>query len=104
MFSPTIDDFADPRSPIWDDVPDHLRPGLLAYVVSGVEPGSMIRSMLMNDCLGVVSRMDTRTAIGLKPTMTFIATYLPGPAWGDRHAVNRWIVSGGMMGRARRLP
>lgn len=71
-------------------VPRHLAPGLVDYVVEGLEPGDFLRSCLANDALTAIGRADTDSRAGMGHVAAFIAHHVPVDAKCSYERVHKY--------------
>lgn len=75
-------------------VPDHTQEALQRYFLYGLEPGSFLRSVLVNDLYSSVARADTWNKTALADIVTWIAENAPEGSWGHEDYYNEWIAKG----------
>lgn len=80
-------------------VPEHLRAGLMAHVMTGRPVGGFLTAVLSNDLLEAVNRADDQSFPALPKIMKFLYNYTPGPCWGSREKVDAWRKNGGSTGK-----
>lgn len=73
-------------------IPEHLRAGIMKYLVYRCRPGSGLASII-EDCnaANVVARCDDDTLGALRLIVQFFQGYVPGYIHGNREAVDRWV-------------
>lgn len=77
------------------ELPEHLRGGLLAYVLHGIQPGGFLCAVIENDLCEAVCRADSTSLPALPAAVRWLYQYAPGPCWGSlekRHAWQRRFV------------
>jgi hypothetical protein len=82
--------------PWWEQLPEHLQPGLALYFDAHVETGGFLRAVLENDLGAAVVRADFTLTMGqLRALMTFL---LVGGDWrntGSPERVAAWLAKRG---------
>lgn len=74
-------------------VPEHMRDGIVNYLVHGIEPGSFYRAVLENDLREACLRADDTNQRALYQHVAFLYNYAPIAAWGSPVEVADWITS-----------
>lgn len=72
------------------DIPEHMHDGIALYLSDGIEPGSFLLSVLMNDLSGACSRADDINRDRLFDYVSFLWNEAPSAAWGSRDKVIEW--------------
>lgn len=72
-------------------VPEHLREGLMRYLVYRIQPGHFLTAVLRNDLFSAIARGDNESIAGLKALVTFLHNGVPSIAWGSVLHVQRWL-------------
>lgn len=73
------------------DVPEHLREGLVRYLVHRIQPGHFLTAVLENNLLQAVARGDDVSLAGLPNLMRFLVNAAPGDASGSPETVREWL-------------
>ena len=72
-------------------LPEHLRPGLRAYLLERQPVGAFLRAVLVNDLHGAVSRADDESYPALREIVAFVHMHAPAPSHGSFEAYTAWI-------------
>ena len=72
-------------------LPEHLHPGLRAYLVERQPVGAFLRAVLVNDLHGAVSRADDQSYPALREIVAFVQMHAPAPSHGSFEAYTAWI-------------
>lgn len=72
------------------DIPDNMRPALLAWVNDGIRPGSFLTAVLENNLMEAVGRADSKNALHLKDYAAFIYNAVPSGCHGSAQKVDAW--------------
>ncbi len=83
-----------------DEIPEHMRAGLLDYIERGYEPGGFIWAVLCNDLRGACARADSVNRHALYAYVHFLWNYAPAACWGSEERVAAWIERSGASGGA----
>lgn len=81
------------------DVPEHVKPGLLKYILYGCSVGHFLTAVLGNDLKGAVGHADEENTKRLPQIVRFLYTYAPHVCWGSVERVVQWKEKGGLLGR-----
>lgn len=76
-------------------IPDHLWPGLLAYVCERRPVGGFLTACLENDLTRAVLNADPLSGAALRGIVEFLAWHVPGTAWGSPDIVHAWLAETG---------
>jgi hypothetical protein len=76
-----------------NDVPLHLRGGLVRYFSDGILPGSFLQAVLCNDLTQAIMRADPRSVHALTSLIECLQWHAPMNAWGSRAAVLAWTTT-----------
>jgi hypothetical protein len=95
------DYFGDEAMRAFFDLPEHMLPGLVRYLVFGIAPGKFLQAALKNDLLGAASRADDENRAVLWRWPIALYNGAPSPAWGSAMAYNAWVAKGGHLGIER---
>ena len=79
-------------------VPSHNHDGIIRYIVFGINPGSFMTSVLMNDLRGAVSNADGFNSLMLPEIVKWLYSYAPYGCWGSIEAVENWNNKRGLKG------
>ena len=71
-------------------IPTHMKPGLIAYIEKGQQPGDFLRSVLENDLFRSAMRADPINLQSLS-NYAMVLLHMPVDSWGDKETVNAWI-------------
>lgn len=72
-------------------VPEHLRDGLLRYVVDRIMPGDFLRAVLSNDLMRAFSYATPESRESLRDLVFWIYNYVTSRCWGSEEKVNQWV-------------
>lgn len=75
-------------------VPEHLRDGLVLYLVHQIQPGSFMLAVLSNDLKEAFSRADETSRAGMFELVKFLYNHAPFSAWGSPDRVQDWLTRG----------
>ena len=73
-------------------VPEHLREGLLAYVLEGRPTGGFLYAVLTNDLFEAVGRADEKSLAGLFAIIGWLYNEAPADCYGDVDKVKAWMI------------
>lgn len=76
------------------DVPEHLRGGLMRYLVHRIPPGHFLIAVLSNDLRGAIDRGDETSLMGLANIIRFLVNDVTYTAWGSEVVVRAWVEGG----------
>lgn len=82
----------------WSLIPEHMREGVIGYVMRGWEPGSFLYAALANDFMDAAARADDQNLAALGRWARFIYNFTPSRCHGSPEAVDAWIAKGGLLG------
>ena len=71
-------------------VPEHLRAGLLRWMVDGIVPGSFLSHTLQGDSAGALLRADPASAAGMPALLDWLYNYAPINCWGSAARFTSW--------------
>jgi hypothetical protein len=75
-------------------VPEHLRGGLVRYLVDRILPGGFLQAVLCNDLVGAVRRHHgAGAAYTITTIRKFLLALVPEEAWGSVEKVTAWTVT-----------
>lgn len=72
------------------DVRDHLRGGLIRYVVDGILPGGFLQACLCKSLIETARRGDPGSLVSLPGVVMFLEHYAPADCWGSVATVRAW--------------
>ena len=72
-------------------VPEHLREGLVRYLVHRIQPGRFLTAVLENNLTMAIARGDDISCAGLPALIRFLVNGAPGEASGSRRTVCAWL-------------
>lgn len=72
-------------------VPEHLRAGLIRYLVQRIRPGGFLVAVLKNDLAETLRRADPVSFAGLPSIRLFLDNEAPSPSWGSPAAFQAWL-------------
>ena len=75
----------------YENVPEHLRDGLRAWVEIGRPPGGFLMAVLQNDLVGAFGRADEKSTAGLKYVVMWLYNRAPSGCWGSPENVRDWL-------------
>jgi hypothetical protein len=79
-------------------VPEHLRNGLLRWVMDGIRPGDFLFCVLSNDLMGAFRRADPESRAGIWPLILFLENDAPTGCYGGPRVTQAWIETKGLRG------
>lgn len=79
-------------------VPEHMRAGMVRYVLLGIIPGSFQRAVLEGDLFEAVRKSDDINRAALHDYALFLFNYAPGGCFGNEDRVRAWAHDGGLIG------
>jgi hypothetical protein len=82
-------------------VPEHLRDGLLRYVLNHVPTGGFLQAVISNDLHEALLRADEKSEAGLLGVVAWCHWNLPGGAYGSPERYKAWLRARGRLGPAR---
>lgn len=71
-------------------VSEHLRGGLIRYVVDGVLPGGFLQACLCASLIEAARRGDPHSLMSLPGVVMFLEHYAPEDCWGSVGKVRAW--------------
>jgi hypothetical protein len=75
-------------------VPEHLREGLVRYLVGRIRPGGFLCAVLADDPEAAFARADDVSKAGIIAVATFLVRVAPLDAWGSYEKIERWLDRG----------
>lgn len=82
------------------NLPDHMLPGLLRYLLLGVQPGEFLSALLQLDVIRAARKADEFNRVMLAVWLTVLDEIMPREAWGDTERFAAWVKRGGLLGEA----
>ena len=82
----------------WSGVPEHIRPGIIAYVEQGVPNGDFVTAVFENDLAKAVAYGDLVNLRALVEITRFVTWYAPPMCKGSPASVAAWVGWKGMGG------
>ena len=73
-------------------VPDYMHDSYIRYLLHGIEPGSFLLAVLINDLREAVARADRANQAALANHVRFLYNHAPGNCWGSPERVREWLV------------
>ncbi len=81
------------------NIPEHMREGVVAYIMTGRATGSFLQAVLSNNLNAAVSRADDYNQSALVNYVKFLHNHAPLGCFGSEGAVDYWKNIGGMLGQ-----
>ena len=75
-------------------LPEHLRAGLLNYLLDHIRPGHFLQALLSNNLHHAVARADPVSLQHLREIVLFLFLAAPSASWGSPEAMEAWIALG----------
>lgn len=76
-------------------VPEHLRDGLVRYLVSRIRPGSFLCAVIADDAAEALHRAAPDMTVGdMAALALFLLRAAPIECWGSYEAIERWLDRG----------
>lgn len=85
------------------NIPEHMRPGILDYVMNGTETGHFLKALFSNDLAETFSRADGINSVMIKDYVTFMYNALPAGCWGSKETYKEWVKRKGLNGMKETL-
>lgn len=82
------------------ELPEHMRPGLVRYVLYGIIPGRFLRAVMANEWELAKRKADEINAKVLPAYMDLLAFGCPEGCHGNPEKVRAWCEGGGWIGRS----
>lgn len=79
-------------------VPEHMRAGMVRYILLGILPGSFQLAVLEGDLFEAVRKADDTNRAALHDYAIFLFNYAPGGCFGSEDRVRTWAHDGGLIG------
>ena len=80
------------------NIPEHMRPGVMRYIMKGIPPGGFLTAVLENDLFEAMSRADSDNIEALRNWVLFIYNCVPSTCWGSQSTITEWMTRGGWEG------
>ncbi len=71
-------------------IPDYMWDGVINYILYGIEPGSFLSSVIVNNLREAVANADDNNIKLLPNYINFFYNYAPSGCWGDRESMKHW--------------
>jgi len=78
-------------------IPEHMRPGLVRYILTGVQPGRFLTAVLEGDLFEALRKADEENAERLRDYGIFLYNYAPAGCFGSAERRMEWTASGGLL-------
>lgn len=75
-------------------IPEHTQGALERYLTHGLEPGSFLMAVLVNDLFGAVGRADSWNSAALADIVKWLYNEAPRGSFGNEELVNDWLNRG----------
>ena len=72
-------------------IPQHMRDGLIRYVVDHLQPGDFLSAVICNDLAGAVERADAENLPLLKTYVAWFYNVPPAICNGSHKAMTAWL-------------
>lgn len=90
-------------SDVLSRLPDHMRPGIVRYVLFGVTPGAFLRAVFSDEQEIAANRADSINRILIDRYRDFLELEAPQNCWGSSDKVRAWCEQGGLFGKEQVL-
>lgn len=77
----------------YEQVPEHMRVALRAYVLEGRRPGDFLTAVICNDLRNAVGRADDENLPLLKIYVQWFYNVAPSSCWGSSYNMLKWCES-----------
>jgi hypothetical protein len=74
-------------------IPARMHPGILNYLLHGVQPGNFLTAVLKNDLKEAIMRADDENIIRLPSYVRFFYNNAPIASWGSPEKFHEWITN-----------
>lgn len=81
-----------------DQIPEHMREGMLNYINLGIPTGSFLEAVLSNDLSKAFSKADSINQHRLGDIVSYVYSFAPALCHGSPEDYAGWIKIGGMKG------
>lgn len=71
-------------------MPEHLRGGMVRWILFGIHPGQFLTSVLQNDLFGALRNGDEISQRSLRGIGMFLYNYAPSACYGSQSKVSDW--------------
>lgn len=72
-------------------IPEHMRPGVVAYLLDGYPPSHFLRAVLEGNLFDAYARADDENADAMPQWVRFIWNQAPAAAWGSPATIDAWM-------------
>jgi hypothetical protein len=72
---------------------ENVKTAIENYYYHKFHPGGFVYSLLCNDLVGAVLKVDYWNSQQMKQTVLWLATRMPPAAWGSKEVVDAWLGS-----------
>ena len=79
-------------------IPDHMKPGIVRYVIRGVAPGHFLQAVFKNDLMAALQRADDTNKRLLWEYGNILYNYTPVGCYGSDEKFKAWVEAGGANG------
>lgn len=79
-------------------IPFHMHEGMLRYIEHGVEPGSFLKAVLMNDMMRACEKADSENQDRLFDYARYLYCAAPRGSFGSPENVAEWMAHRGLAG------
>jgi len=76
----------------YDKLPPLLRDGMKLYIEHGIQPGSFLRAVIINDLRLAVIRADNDNLVRLREILLWFDSHAPAGCWGSPEIMRDWLV------------
>lgn len=80
------------------NIPEHMRDGVLNYVMNGIETGHFLSAVFSNDLVEAFSRADGINKEKIGDYVTLMYNCLPAGCWGSKDNYKEWVRNKGLEG------
>lgn len=89
-------EFGSNKAEILRSVPEHLRGGLVRYILLGIRPGDFLQAVLENNLMESFGRADDISRAGLFHICLFLHNAAPIGCYRSKHHFDNWVKTGGI--------
>jgi len=76
---------------LWNQVPNHLQPGIKRYLDQRIPLGSFLTAVFSNNLVDAVGCASEESLLGLKALCQFMVFACPRASLGSKAAVKAWL-------------
>lgn len=87
-----------------NELPTHMREGMIQYIEDGVRQGSFLMAVLCNDLMTAAVKADMVNSYCLRNYAIYLYNFAPQGCFGSTEAVDTWVASGGLRGQGALPP